>query len=53
MASRIGRIPWRFDDLKPDRFLPGIYTLTITNNELGCSSTDVVIIEASQETPFP
>ncbi|MEZ4957141.1 MAG: gliding motility-associated C-terminal domain-containing protein [Saprospiraceae bacterium] len=48
-----GAFPGDSTILNPIVSLPGIYTLTITNNELGCSSTDVVIIEASQETPFP
>ena len=33
--------------------LPGTYTLTITNNDLGCSTSGEVVIESGQDNPMP
>ncbi|HFA48781.1 MAG TPA: T9SS type B sorting domain-containing protein [Bacteroidetes bacterium] len=39
--------------LHPTVSQPGTYTLTVTNTDLGCSDTDVVVIGANQEIPVP
>ncbi|HHM21583.1 MAG TPA: T9SS type B sorting domain-containing protein, partial [Bacteroidetes bacterium] len=48
-----GAFPGDSTILHPVVALPGTYTLTVTDTDLGCSSTDVVVVEASQEIPVP
>ena len=48
-----GTFPGDSTILNPIVSLPGTYTLIVTDTNLGCSSMDVVIVEASQEIPMP
>ena len=46
-----GPFPGDSTVLNPIVAIPGTYTLTVTNTDLGCSATDIVEVEASQNVP--
>lgn len=48
-----GVFPGQADVLHPQISVPGTYTLTVTNNQTGCSASDVVVLTSSQEEPYP
>lgn len=48
-----GAFPGDSTSLHPVVTVPGTYTLTVTNTLLNCETTDVVIVQASQDIPAP
>lgn len=52
-SAASGAFPGDSSLLSPTVAVPGTYTLTVTNTALGCSSSDVVVITASQDIPQP
>lgn len=48
-----GTFPGDAASLHPEVTVPGIYTLTVTNGALGCSSSDQVAVTSSQDLPVP
>jgi gliding motility-associated-like protein len=52
-SAASGAFPGDSTLLSPTVAVPGTYTLTVTNAALGCSSSDVVVITASQDIPQP
>ncbi len=51
--ASFGAFPGDSTILHPIVSLPGTYTLTVINTDLGCSTSDVVVVGASQEIPVP
>lgn len=48
-----GPFPGDSTILNPVVTEPGTYTLTVINTALGCETTDVVVVDASQDIPVP
>ena len=48
-----GAFPGDSTILNPIISLSGIYTLTVTNNDLNCSSSDQVVVKDNQVVPVP
>ncbi len=48
-----GPFPGDSTILHPVVSMPGTYTLTVIDTFLNCESSDIVIVEASKETPVP
>ncbi len=46
-----GDLPDNTNILRPEVTEPGTYTLTVTDLELGCSSTDEVVVTSAQDIP--
>lgn len=52
-TADFGDFPGNANILYPEVTEAGTYTLTVTNAALGCSSQDVVVVDASQDVPVP
>ncbi len=52
-TADFGAFPGDSTILNPEINQPGTYTLTVTNSALGCSSSDLVVVDAEIETPVP
>ena len=52
-SAATGSFPGDSTALHPVVTEPGTYTLTVTNTALGCETTDVVVVDASQDIPVP
>ncbi len=52
-TANSGAFPGDSTSLHPEVSAPGIYTLTVTNDALQCSASDVVEVTASQAIPMP
>jgi len=51
-SAASGSFPGQADILHPEVTVQGTYTLTVTNTAVdGCSATDVVVVNASQDIP--
>ncbi|HHM21836.1 MAG TPA: PKD domain-containing protein, partial [Bacteroidetes bacterium] len=48
-----GELPDNTSQLRPEVSAPGTYVLTVTDMALGCSSTDEIVVSASQGLPQP